>query len=261
MSQAPLSSIQRAILARGITVATPSGSSGVATPAQKRKLDSVVETTSPRRVTARESETQTRPGGSSGAQKAAQTQFVLYTDGSSRGNGSTKAKAGAAVWADDGRVAWSGAVPGAQTNQRAELWAAIVAAAYARTQLADTPSILVRSDSAYVVKGINEPSWLAFWTTHQWHKKVGGVAANTDLWSLLHSLLEPRRIAWEHVDAHSGVKGNEAADKLACAAALLVVDVRAAARATPALVWPAEFTGTDFDSIERGVTVQPLNQK
>lgn len=217
----------------------------------------------PRSVISRSSAEQTEPQKviKNDADAAAAFDFVLYTDGAALGNGQRGARAGAAVWADQGRVTWSGQVPGSQTNQRAELWAAIAAASHARHRLASLKRILVRSDSTYVVSGINEPSWLAFWVTHQWHKKSGGPVSNVDLWCLLHSLLDPQRVVWQHVDAHSGIEGNEAADRLAKSVARAITDSKRAAAETPSSVWPDSFAGQDFSSAQRAITAPPAKPK
>jgi ribonuclease HI len=169
---------------------------------------------------------------------------VIYTDGSSIGNGAKTARAGAAIWGSDGALQWSGAVPGEQTNQRAELWAAIVASAYVRHRLSDgadkSAPVLVCSDSDYVVRGLNEPSRLALWARNGWRLKSDKPTANSDLWCLLHQLVTPR-LVWRHVFAHTGIPGNESADKLALAAA------KARAPGAPNIdtttAWPTEFLG------------------
>lgn len=100
------------------------------------------------------------------------------------------------------------------TNNRAELYAAIVAIEQAIA--AGHHSLVIRSDSTYVVESAR--SYLNSW------KKKGANALkdrkNSDLWEKLDDLISKIDIDWQHVKGHSGILGNEAADKFAeCAAA------------------------------------------
>lgn len=152
-----------------------------------------------------------------------ETALVMYTDGSSLGNGKAGARAGAAVTTNGGFV-WQGRAPGAQTNNRAETYAAIVALAHAR----DVTTATLWTDSEYVMHGVR--SWLDGWVRAGWKKKDGQAPLNVDLWRMVWALITERRerqlppVAIEWVKAHNGTEGNEEVDKLAKAAAEMPLD-------------------------------------
>jgi ribonuclease HI len=82
------------------------------------------------------------------------------------------------------------------------------------------PAIL-HTDSDYLYLGVTEESRLATWAKNGWKTKAKTTVANSDLWTLIHKLLARREtagwptIAFVHVPAHSGIEGNERADRLA----------------------------------------------
>jgi len=90
------------------------------------------------------------------------------------------------------------------TNNQMEMTAVIEALKYYKTR----QNITIYSDSIYVIKGITE--WISGWKKKDW-KKV----KNKDLWVEIDRLNQFHNVSWKHVPAHSGVEGNEIADKLA----------------------------------------------
>lgn len=98
------------------------------------------------------------------------------------------------------------------TNNRMELMAAIKAID-ALPVPCDLP-IVIYSDSQYVIKGIT--SWIKNWKIRNWRN-----IKNSDLWEKLDYVTSRHpNIEWKWVKGHSGIYGNEKADRLATAGAL-----------------------------------------
>eukprot|EP01012_Entosiphon_sulcatum_P021623 TRINITY_DN26477_c0_g1_i1.p1 TRINITY_DN26477_c0_g1~~TRINITY_DN26477_c0_g1_i1.p1 ORF type:complete len:231 (+),score=27.17 TRINITY_DN26477_c0_g1_i1:17-709(+) len=138
----------------------------------------------------------------------------VYCDGACPSNGQQGARAGVGVWFGDGdQRNVSEPLIGKATNQRAELTAAI------RALEAVPPGshIEVYTDSMYTIKGIT--SWIQKWEKNKWRTVEGNDVLNADLWKPLRELAGRRFVKWVHVPGHSGVYGNEQADKLAVAGA------------------------------------------
>lgn len=121
---------------------------------------------------------------------------VVYTDGSCLGNGFAGARAGAGVYfgTDDPRNL-ACPVPGAQTNNRGEVWA-IIQALHREPAL----PLEIRSDS----------QWAIQCATKKWRAKE-----NLDLLQQLWDMLSQRDVIFTWVRGHNNEPGNEAADELA----------------------------------------------
>jgi ribonuclease HI len=131
----------------------------------------------------------------------------IYTDGACRGN------PGAGGWAALlRRGAHEKELQGAEpqtTNNRMELTAVIRALEALKRPVA----VRVYTDSEYVRRGVTE--WLAAWKARGWRTADRKPVKNQDLWQQLDELTVPHRIEWHWVPGHSGVEGNERADRLA----------------------------------------------
>lgn len=90
------------------------------------------------------------------------------------------------------------------TNNRMELTAAIKALEH----IPDNFVVNVYTDSKYVIDGITK--WIDGWV-----KKDFKNVKNVELWKQLHNTTIKMNITWNHVRGHTGVHGNEVADKLA----------------------------------------------
>ncbi|KAJ3043759.1 hypothetical protein HDV00_004165 [Rhizophlyctis rosea] len=137
----------------------------------------------------------------------------VYTDGSCLGNGQKGARAGLGIWygADDERNIFERLPGRVQTNNRAEVLAAIRA-----IQTAPPDHFLtIHSDSKYMRDGITK--WMAGWKKNGWKTAAGKDVVNQDLWRRLDKLRNSYKgqLAFKYVRAHVGIPGNEGADYLA----------------------------------------------
>jgi len=146
------------------------------------------------------------------------TPIVVYTDGACTNNGRDGAAAGIGVFFGDGDPRnISERVEGErQTNQRAELMAAIRCLEVVEQHHTSKANVELYTDSVYVVNGMNK--WTKTWKAKNWVQEL----VNKDLWLRLDELANRfSQIEWIHVAGHSGVKGNVEADRLATAGAAL----------------------------------------
>lgn len=142
---------------------------------------------------------------------------TFYTDGSVYGNGSPEAT-GAYSWVevdDRGKIIVeyassedkSGVVP---TNIRMEMMGVISALHYSNTG----DNILIRSDSAYLINGMNQKWYKKWFSTGK--NSTGAVPKNLDLWiDLVRCASRTGTIVFEHIKGHSGNVYNERCDELA----------------------------------------------
>ncbi|KAK0733031.1 ribonuclease H-like domain-containing protein [Lasiosphaeria miniovina] len=140
---------------------------------------------------------------------------VVYTDGSSLGNGRAGAAAGVGVFfgTGDPRNISERLVGDPQTNQRAELTALL------RTLevVPENQSIEIRTDSKYSIQCVTE--WYINWQKNGWRTQ-GGPVKNKDLVVAIRARLDARQkkgaqtqFTW--VKGHASDPGNIAADYLA----------------------------------------------
>jgi ribonuclease HI len=95
------------------------------------------------------------------------------------------------------------------TNNRMELTAAITAL----EALTRPCSVILTTDSQYLVKGMNE--WLKGWIRKGWLNSKKEPVLNRDLWERLNALSQHHSINWQWVKGHSGHPENERCDELA----------------------------------------------
>ena len=130
----------------------------------------------------------------------------IYTDGSCLKN---PGRGGyGAVIKFDGRVQELGQGFRLTTNNRMEILAVIESL----KMLDGQTSAIVYTDSQYVANAVNK-GWLYRWSLSP------GSTKNYDLWRQLVSLLEIHDVTISWVKGHSGIPGNEHADRLAVGAA------------------------------------------
>jgi len=134
--------------------------------------------------------------------------IVVYTDGSCLNNGETTATAGCGIWfGDDDERNTSLKVPGPdQSNQVGEL----VAILHALRTVPTDRALTIKTDSMYAILGLTKN--LENWEDKGWlNSKHAEIFKCLTAWMRFRS--NTTRITW--VKGHSGVKGNEEADKLA----------------------------------------------
>ena len=131
----------------------------------------------------------------------------IYTDGACRGN---PGPGGWGVLLINGtrRKTLHGGEPGT-TNNRMELTAAIEAL----NALQGPSSVILYTDSRYVMDGIND--WMPNWKKRGWKTAAKKPVKNKDLWQSLDAAVGRHDIDWRWVKGHDGNAGNEHADALA----------------------------------------------
>ncbi|WFD36447.1 hypothetical protein MCUN1_003326 [Malassezia cuniculi] len=159
----------------------------------------------------------------SAAAAAEKDTIVVYTDGSSRGNGRFGAVAGYGVYWEDPKyhhLNISKRLAGKeQTNNRAELQAIIAA-----VKACPDPSAKLRicTDSQYSINAVN--SWMPKWRKNGWITTTGKPVLNKDLIVELDRVFSerPSRPELVYVRGHNGIHGNMKADELANLGAMAV---------------------------------------
>ncbi|KAF5272782.1 hypothetical protein FQA39_LY07809 [Lamprigera yunnana] len=144
---------------------------------------------------------------------------VVFTDGACENNGKKNARAGIGVWFDDNHpLNLSQPVNGRATNNTAEIQACIQAVKTAHAN--GVTKLKIKTDSEFVINSMTK--WIFKWRINNWKVATGGDVKNKeDFVTLDNTLKLMEKVIWEHVDAHKGIQGNEAADTLAKAGALL----------------------------------------
>ena len=83
----------------------------------------------------------------------------------------------------------------------------------ALTALKRPSTIILHTDSTYVMKGITE--WIGGWKARGWRTAAKEPVKNVDLWKRLDELVAAHDVRWVWVKGHAGHVGNERADALA----------------------------------------------
>jgi ribonuclease HI len=96
------------------------------------------------------------------------------------------------------------------TSNRMELTAAIKAIEFFGNKRV---SLHIHTDSKYLVDGVSK--WLKSWKAKGWKGAGKQDIKNLDLWMKIDHLTQKHSVSWGWVKGHSGIAGNERADKLA----------------------------------------------
>lgn len=140
--------------------------------------------------------------------KSPQKPFVeIYADGACSGNPGVGGY-GAILKSGEKSKELSGCDP-MTTNNRMELMGVISAL----EALKKPCSIMVTTDSTYVMKGMSE--WIEGWIENNWRNSQKKEVLNRDLWQRLLKASEPHEIQWHWIRGHNGHVENERCDFLA----------------------------------------------
>ncbi|ESO92455.1 hypothetical protein LOTGIDRAFT_120973 [Lottia gigantea] len=137
---------------------------------------------------------------------------IVYTDGACFNNGQKGATAGVGVyWGPHHKDNVSRSLDGRQTNNRAEIHAAIIAIEQAKSKNID--KLVLYTDSEFLINSITK--WIDGWKRRDWKLSTGKPVINKEDFEELDKALEGINVKWVYVRGHCGNPGNEAADRLA----------------------------------------------
>ncbi|XP_030765882.1 ribonuclease H1-like [Sitophilus oryzae] len=139
--------------------------------------------------------------------------FEVYTDGACVNNGKSNARAGIGVWfGENSCLNISEPVQGRATNIAAEIQAAC--AALRVLNKLGHKKVRIYTDSEFTINCITK--WMNNWKRNGWTVSNGGMVKNKGDLVVLDNLCQKfEHVDWVHCPAHSGVRGNEEADRLA----------------------------------------------
>ena len=137
----------------------------------------------------------------------------VFVDGACRNNGQEDPQGGCGIyWSDENPLNVSEHLLGEkQTNNRAELTAAIIALAQAKHN--QIKQVQISTDSKYVKDGITK--WIHGWKANGWKTTQKSDVLNKDLWTTLDKISNQLQLKWCWVEGHGEVIGNLRADGLA----------------------------------------------
>jgi ribonuclease HI len=144
------------------------------------------------------------------------TAVEIFTDGACKGNPGPGGW-GVVIRSGNHEKELSGGEPHT-TNNRMELLAAI----RGLEALKRPCNVTLYTDSIYVRDGISK--WVHSWQKNGWRTADRKPVKNAELWQELIAAAARHRIDWRWVKGHAGHPENERADRLACDAALQLLN-------------------------------------
>ena len=147
------------------------------------------------------------------SQKVSDSKVVLYCDGGCSPNPG-EAGSGVILYRD-GKLErlYYGLYEPMGTNNTAELKALYHALLVAQKELPTSKSVEIKCDSMYAINCIT--TWAISWEKNGWKKKGGPIknlALIQEIYRLYQGLKD--KVILNHIKAHSGVEGNELADRM-----------------------------------------------
>ncbi|GFR14082.1 ribonuclease H1 [Trichonephila clavata] len=146
---------------------------------------------------------------------------VIFTDGASAENGRKRARAGIGIyWGHNHPLNTSKRLTGRQTNNRAEIQAAVYALNQAKQ--IGARKVKLYTDSQFLIHAITD--WIRKWKTNGWKLVNGDPVVNKDDFLELEAVSKGLDVEWVYVKAHARNHGNDEADRLAVAGARLLME-------------------------------------
>ncbi len=151
--------------------------------------------------------------------KPCHCKLYVWTDGCCLDNGNPGARGGVGVWFNFNHPNnYSGPLPlGPQTNQRAEIYAAIKAIEIAIQEIHArdeeySEGIIIHTDSKYVVESMTD--FIFKWKKNGWRNAKGFSVSNRDLLETLDELIEEventgRMVLFQHVPREFNLEADE----------------------------------------------------
>jgi ribonuclease HI len=135
------------------------------------------------------------------------TRVEIFTDGACSGNPGPGGWCAILRWGTREKIL-SGGEP-ATTNNRMELRGPLCA-----LRALNRPCrVLLRSDSRYLIDGMNE--WVAAWRARGWRRAGNKPVENVDLWQDLLEAASSHEVEWVWIRGHAGHQDNERCDRIA----------------------------------------------
>lgn len=140
---------------------------------------------------------------------------IVHTDGACSQNGQLGAKAGWGIWWNEGHPDNIGGpvAGGRHTNNTAEIQAATFAISQAGGL--KIKKLNVHTDSQFLINCITK--WIVGWKRNNWvNSKKQPVINKEDIQQLELAIEQAAvKVKWTYVKGHSGIRGNDEADRLA----------------------------------------------
>ncbi|XP_011308876.1 ribonuclease H1-like [Fopius arisanus] len=136
----------------------------------------------------------------------------IFTDGACSRNGYNGAKAGFGVWFGHNHpLNVAKPVEGRPTNNNAEIQAVTESALLSKKH--GIKKIRINTDSEFLIKCMTQ--WMPTWKARGWKTASNEPVVNKDELIKMEKALKGLNYEFNHVRGHSGIQGNEEADKLA----------------------------------------------